>query len=250
MSNAYPGEGKTDAKDAYVIAETARIRSDLNVIDHETDLVRDLAVLTGHRADLIADRVRMINRLRDLMTSVFPSLEREFDYASCKGALVLLTGYASPPRRIGEKRLSSWLRQRKVRNFATVATRAVTAASAQTVELPGQDTAAAIFAELASNILALDDRVKSLDTQISETFDQHSDAAIIQSMPGFGPILGASLLVGASDLRAFPAPATSQPQQDWCPFPTILAAAPATFTGPPVTAAVFDTCSTYQPKPA
>ena len=206
MSNAYTGEGKTDAKDAYVIAETARIRSDLNVIDHETDLVRDLAVLTSHRADLIADRVRMINRLRDLMTSVFPSLEREFNYASCKGALVLLTSYASPPRirRIGEKRLSSWLRQRKVRNFATVAARAVTAASAQTVELPGQDTAAAIIAELATNILALDDRVKSLDTQISETFDQHSDAAIIQSMPGFGPILGASLLVGASDLRAFP----------------------------------------------
>src|SRR5829696_9679077 len=72
MSRAYPGEGKTDAKDAYVIAETARIRGDLPVIDQDTDLVRNLAVLTGYRADLIADRVRMINRLRDLMTSVFP----------------------------------------------------------------------------------------------------------------------------------------------------------------------------------
>jgi hypothetical protein len=58
-----------------VIAETARISRDLPVIDHDTDLVRNLAVLTGYRADLIADRVRMINRLRDLMTSVFPSLE-------------------------------------------------------------------------------------------------------------------------------------------------------------------------------
>ena len=71
---------------------------DLSVIDTGTDLVRDLAVLTGHRADLIADRVRMINRLRDLMTSVFPSLERAFDYSSHKGALVLLTGYATPDR--------------------------------------------------------------------------------------------------------------------------------------------------------
>jgi transposase len=75
MSAAYAGEGKTDAKDAYVIAETARLRRDLAVIDAGTDLVRNLAVLTGHREDLIADRVRMINRLRDLMTSVFPSLE-------------------------------------------------------------------------------------------------------------------------------------------------------------------------------
>jgi Transposase len=108
MSGAYVGEGKTDAKDAYVIAETGRLRRDLAVIDADTDLVRNLAVLTGHRADLIADRVRMINRRRDLMTSVFPSLERAFDYSSHKGALVLLTGYTSPDRirRVGQTRLA------------------------------------------------------------------------------------------------------------------------------------------------
>ena len=206
MSDAFTGEGKTDAKDAYVIAETARLRRDLTVIDSETALVRELAVLTGHRADLIADRVRMINRLRDLMTSVFPSLEREFDYKSCKGALVLLTSYASPSRirRSGEKRLTAWLQHRRVRNSAAVAARAVAAAHAQTVVLPGQDTAAAIISELATNILALQERVQRLDAQIAEMFNQHRHAEIIQSMPGFGPILGASLLVGASDLAAFP----------------------------------------------
>jgi hypothetical protein len=60
--------------------------------------------------DLIADRVRMINRLRDLLTSAFPPLEREFDYSSCKGALVLLTSYACPARirRTGQARLAGW----------------------------------------------------------------------------------------------------------------------------------------------
>jgi transposase len=206
MSAAYTGEGKTDMKDAHVIAETARIRRDLAVIDRDTDLVRNLGVLTGHRADLVADRVRMINRLRDLMTSVFPSLERTFDYSSCKGALVLLTGYASPSRlrRIGQARLAAWLRQRRVRNASGVAAKAVTAARAQMTVLPGQDLAASVLAELATNILALDERLKRLDAQIAETFHQHPQAEIIQSMPGFGPFLGASLLVGAGDLRAFP----------------------------------------------
>ncbi len=206
MSAAYAGEGKTDAKDAYVIAETARLRRDLAVIDAGTDLVRNLAVLTGHREDLIADRVRMINRLRDLMTSVFPSLERAFDYSSHKGALVLLTGYATPDRirRIGQTRLTGWLRNRKVRGSADVAARAVAAARAQTVVLPGQDLTASIITELANGILALDDRLKVLDAQIEVTFAAHPHAAIIQSMPGFGPFLGASLLVGANDLRAFP----------------------------------------------
>jgi transposase len=206
MSAAYAGEGKTDAKDAYVIAETARLRRDLATIDADTDLVRNLAVLTGHRADLIADRVRMINRLRDLMTSVFPSLERAFDYSSHKGALVLITEYASPDRirRMGQARLTNWLRNRNVRRSADVAARAVNAAKAQSVVLAGQELTASIIAELASGILALDERLKALDARIEETFTEHPQAAIIQSMPGFGPFLGASLLVGASDLRAFP----------------------------------------------
>lgn len=206
MSAAYSGEGKTDAKDAFVIAETARVRNDLNIIDNQTDLVRSLAVLTGHRADLVADRVRMINRLRDLMTSVFPGLEREFDYASHKGALVLLTGYATPQqlRRIGETRLTNWLRKRNVYNSGTVAARAITAARGQHVELVGQQTAARIITELAQSILDIDARIKTLDREIAGAFDQHDDAEIIQSMPGFGPILGASLLVGSRDLRAFP----------------------------------------------
>ena len=207
MSAAYAGEGKTDAKDAYVIAETARLRRDLSVIDTGTDLVRNLAVLTGHRADLIADRVRMINRLRDLMTSVFPSLERAFDYSSHKGALVLLTGYATPDRirRLGQTRLTGWLRSRNVRGSADVAARAIAAAKAQTVVLPGQDMTASIITELATGILALDDRLKSPRCPDRRRRSPSTRRrAIIQSMPGFGPFLGASLLVGANDLRAFP----------------------------------------------
>lgn len=206
MSAAYVGEGKTDAKDARVIAETARLRPDLATIDPDTDLVRNLAVLTGHRADLVADRVRMINRLRDLMTSVFPSLERAFDYSSHKGALMLLTGYATPDRirRVGQTRLAGWLRSRNVRGYAEVAARAVSAAHAQSVVLSGQELTAGIIAELAGDILALDERLKALDARIEQTFAEHPQAVIIESMPGFGPILGASLLVGAGDLRAFP----------------------------------------------
>ena len=91
-----------------------------------------------------------------------------------------------------------------MRGSADVAARAIAAARAQTVVLPGQDLTAGIITELANGILALDDRLKALDAQIEVTFAEHPHSAIIQSMPGFGPFLGASLLVGANDLRAFP----------------------------------------------
>ncbi|MEY9988040.1 transposase [Streptomyces sp. V4I8] len=77
MAGAYRGEAKTDARDAYVIAETARHRRDLATIGVPVQLAADLTLLTSHRTDLVADRVRLINRLRDVLTGIFPALERD-----------------------------------------------------------------------------------------------------------------------------------------------------------------------------
>ena len=204
MSGAYRGEAKTDARDAYVIAETARTRRDFAAIDVPAQLAADLALLTAHRSDLVADRVRMINRLRDTLTGVFPALERAFDYSSQKGALVLLTGYQTPEalRRRGRARLTAWLANRGVRGADAVAATALEAAQAQQTALPGEDVAAQIVADLAEQILALDDRLKRIDQQIRETFRSHPQAEIIESLPGMGPILGAEFVVAAGDLTA------------------------------------------------
>lgn len=64
MSGAYRGEAKTDARDAYVIAETVRHRSDLAPVEVPAEIVAELRLLVALRADLVADRVRLINRLR------------------------------------------------------------------------------------------------------------------------------------------------------------------------------------------
>jgi transposase len=205
MTGAYRGEGKTDARDAYVIAETARLRRDLAPVEVPAQLAADLALLTGHRADLVADRVRLINRLRDVLTGIFPALERAFDYSAHKGALVLLTGYQTPAalRRRGRARLTAWLTNRGVRGADAVAATALGAAEAQRTVLPGEDVAARIVADLATQILALDERLNRLDKQIGEAFARHPQAEIITSLPGIGPILGAEFIVAAGDLAAY-----------------------------------------------
>ncbi|MDW6057226.1 IS110 family transposase [Streptomyces sp. FXJ1.4098] len=205
MSSAYRGEAKTDARDAYVIAETARHRRDFATIDVPAQLAADLSLLTAHRSDLVADRVRMINRLRDVLTGVFPALERAFDYSAHKGALVLLTGCQTPAaiRRRGRARLTAWLAGRGVRNTDVVAATALEAAQAQQTALPGEDVAAQIVADLATQLLALDDRLKRIDKQLGEAFRSHPQAEIIESLPGMGPILGAEFIVAAGDLAAY-----------------------------------------------
>jgi transposase len=205
MSGAYRGEAKTDARDAYVIAETSRVRNDFQVIDVPAQLAADLALLTAHRTDLVADRVRLINRLRDVLTGISPALERAFDYSAHKGALVLLTGFQTPAaiRRRGQTRLTVWLANRKVRGADAVAATAVAAAQAQHTTLPGEQVAAGIVAELAKQLLAMDDRLKKIEGQIRDTFRSHPQAEIIESLPGIGPILGAELVVAAGDLAAY-----------------------------------------------
>ncbi|MET8832287.1 IS110 family transposase [Streptomyces sp. NPDC004610] len=205
MAGAYRGEAKTDARDAYVIAETARHRGDFATIGVPAQLAAGLALLTAHRSDLVADRVRLINRLRDVLTGIFPALERAFDYSSHKGALILLTGYQTPGaiRRRGRARLTAWLANRSVRGADAVAATALEAARAQQTGLPGEDVAAQIVADLAAQILTLDDRLKRIDQQVRETFRSHPQAEIIESLPGMGPVLGAEFVVAAGDLSAY-----------------------------------------------
>ncbi|MEE1811143.1 IS110 family transposase [Streptomyces sp. BE133] len=205
MSGAYRGEGKTDAKDARVIADQARMRRDFAPLDTPPELVTTLRVLTNYRADLIADRVRLINRMRDLLVGICPALERAFDYSAAKGPVVMLTEYQTPAalRRIGAKRLTSWLERRKVRSAAEVAAKAVEAAQSQQIALPGEKRSAKLVCDLAHQLLALDERIKDNDREIRETFRTDERAEIIESMPGMGPILGAEFVAIVGDLSGY-----------------------------------------------
>ncbi|MCU7731205.1 IS110 family transposase [Actinoplanes sp. KI2] len=197
MAGAFAGEGKSDAKDAFTIAETARLRHDLTPISEPDALVVELRVLTARREDLMGDWVRGVNRLRDLLASIFPALEAAFDY-STRSALVLLTRFQTPAgiRAAGAEGLSGHLNAGGVRanTIAVMVDKALAAAAAQTITLPTETTVAPLIARLAAHLLDLDREIKDLDKQITGTFGEHPHAARITSVNGFGPILGAQLL--------------------------------------------------------
>ncbi|ORA72133.1 IS110 family transposase [Mycolicibacter kumamotonensis] len=196
------GEGKTDAKDARVIADQSRMRgADLPVLHPDDNLVTELRMLTSHRADLVADRTRTINRLRQQITAVCPALERAAQPTQDRGWVVLLTRYQRPKaiRQSGVSRLTKMLDDAGVRNAATIATAAVAAAKSQTVRLPGEEVAAGLVAELAGEVIALDDRIKTTDADIEGRFRNHPLAEVITSMPGMGFRLGAEFLAAVGD---------------------------------------------------
>jgi transposase len=198
MTGALRGEGKTDAKDARVIAETARMRSDLSEVSMPDELVVELTQLTGYRADLMADWVRGINRLRALLGSIFPALEAAFDY-STRTPLILVAGLCTPAeiRTAGIDGVTAHLLEHNAwpAGVAKTAATALAVATEQQLALPGEAGTAALVKRLARKLLDLDREIKAIDKTIAERFRDHPYARIIESLPGFGPNLGAEFLV-------------------------------------------------------
>lgn len=207
-TDSYRGEGKTDARDAKVIADQARMRRDLLPIRPRDEAAIELRLLTEHRSDLVEDRTRTLNRLKSLLNSMFPALERALDIGTV-GALVLLTGYQSPAaiRRTGKRRRTTWLRNRKVYRAEALAAKAVEAAERQHTAVAGERAIAKMVHTLAREVMALNEKITETDKLIEDRFREHELANVITSMPGIGTTLGAELLAATGgSMDAFPTP--------------------------------------------
>nr|WP_199813313.1 IS110 family transposase [Streptomyces aureocirculatus] len=207
-SAAYRGQGKTDAKDAFVIADQARMRKDLGVLRPGDEVAVDLKILVRRRTDLVNDRTRRTNRLRDQLPEIFPALERSLSLTN-KGPALLLTGYQTPAaiRRSGARRIETWLKNRKVKGAAALAQAAVEAAQAQHTSLPGEKLAASMAARLAKGVMALEEEIAELDELIDARFREHPRSEVIRSLPGMGALLGATFIAATGgDMKAFGTP--------------------------------------------
>lgn len=204
-SATYRGEGKTDAKDAFVIADQARMRRDLGLLRPGDETAVTLRTLTGRRLDVVFDRTRAINRLRAGLLEIFPALGRSLRLID-KEPLVLLTGFQTPAgiRRAGAARIEAWLRKRKVRSAAALARTAVEAAKARSIALPGEAVAAAMVARPAQAFIALDHEIAELDSLIEKEFAAHPYGQLVRSLPGMGANLAAEFFAATGGrLEAF-----------------------------------------------
>jgi transposase len=202
--DTYPGESKTDARDAHVIADQARMRPGLQELTAGQEELAELEILLSRRRDLVTDQSRSVTRLRETLLAAFPALERALDL-NRRGALTFVSHYQRPAqiRRAGRKRLAAYLRNRGVQGAEDIAEKALKAARAQSVTLPAEDVTSRIVAELAEEVLSLKDRIESIDEELEQRFFARPEARILASLPGMGPILGAEFLVAVGDLSAF-----------------------------------------------
>lgn len=78
-ADLYPGRAKTDKRDAFIIADTARtMPHTLRAVDRNSEVLSALKMLSGFDDDIARDCTRTINRLRSILTQIHPNLERVF----------------------------------------------------------------------------------------------------------------------------------------------------------------------------
>ncbi len=208
IADLYPGEAKTDARDAFVIADAARVMPHtLRSVELEDETIAELGMLVGFDDDLAGEATRISNRLRGLLTQIHPHLERVLGpRIQHPAVLALLERFGSPAqiRRAGRRRLVTLMRPKAPRMAERLVEDIFTALDEQTVVVPGTDAAALIVPSLAGSLASVLDQRNVLAGRIEELLEAHSLSQVLTSMPGIGVRTGARILIDVGDGSSFP----------------------------------------------
>ncbi len=98
IADLHPGQAKTDARDAMIIADAARtMPHTLRSIALNDQTLAELGVLCGFDDDLAGQITAVSNRIRGLLTQIHPALERPLGPQLDHPAVAdLLTRYPTP----------------------------------------------------------------------------------------------------------------------------------------------------------
>jgi transposase len=208
IADLHPGEGKTDARDAYIIADAARtMPHTLRRVGTDDETLAELGVLAGYDDDLAAESTRLTNRLRDALLHVHPTLERllgkHFDRV---GVLGLLAQAPTPAalRQLDAAAMTEIMRPGSPRLAKTLPAKIHAALEAQTVVIPGTEAFGTVIAGVAAQLRDTHIRRAALAADLEERLEAHPLAEVLTSMPGIGFRTAIKILTIVGDGSAFP----------------------------------------------
>lgn len=208
IADLHPGNAKTDARDAHVIAEAARtMPHTLRRVDMNDDALADLEVIVGFDDDLAGGVTRVTNRIHGLLTQIHPALERAIGLKlHHKAVLELLSRFGGPSglRAAGRRRLLATARPRAPRSYTKIVDAIMAALDEQSVTVPGTKAAELVLPKLADQLADLLTQREEAAGQVEEILDAHPLSPVLISMPGVGVRTAARILLEVGDGTAFP----------------------------------------------
>ncbi len=215
IADLYPGETKTDVRDAHVIADAARtLPHALRRVGPDEQTTVELSVLAGYDADLAAESTRLTNRLHDALLHVHPALERLLGkHLRRRGVLGLLatTGTPGAIGDLGESGVRRLVAAGSPRMARTLPTEILITLSEQSVTIPATEQYGRVIRGLCRQLLSVLEQRDILRTELEDLLATHPLAEILTSMPGVGSRTAIELLAPSATAPPFPAQPTSPP---------------------------------------
>jgi transposase len=196
---------KSDAKDARLIADLVSQGKYLEC-HLPRGIFAELRNLVSQRDRCQSHRTAVINQVHQCVDRLFPELAREFSSLRVKTYRCLLARYPEPrelaavPLDELTKLLRQWSRgslsEEKAEGLIAVASRSIGVKEAAS-------TIGAEVKKLIEQLESIESDCFKLKTQIEHCLTQTPGAALLLTVPSFGPITVAGILANTGDLGAY-----------------------------------------------
>ncbi len=204
------GEGKSDAKDAFIIADTARSQPrHISPLPERGEALAELKALSVARDVAVCERSRLYNRIHDAMGQVCPALEQLFDKEKLHNDLEirLVAKYGGPAgfRRAGRARASRWaasLRYHAANGPAKV-DEVFEAIGRQSVAMAASGVLEDQIRKYARRVIELNAEEAALDAAIARAAALVPEVAVLKSVPGIGDVWAAVIAAEVGDVSRF-----------------------------------------------
>ena len=179
IADLTPGNAKTDARDAAVIAQAARtMPHTLRAINGSDEDAAALSMLTGFDLDLARQVNQTSNRIRGMYTQIHPALEKVLGpRLEHDAVLEVIASWPTPAalRKAGRARINAKLK-------------------AQSVVVAGTDAAGIVLPHLARQLIALHAQRSDVAAKVEALVEAHPLYQVLTSMPGIGVRTAAVLI--------------------------------------------------------
>ena len=194
------GGAKSDAGDARLLADLVRTdRHNHREVAGDSDEAAAVRILARAHQQLVWDRTRLTNRLRNALREYFPGALQAFPslaHGDAVGVLATAPGPREAARLTMSQIRAALRRGGRKRNVEGRA--AELRAAFRTEQLAVPATVSRAFAATTraavGQINEINRQIAGLEAELAASFEQHPDADIYRSMPGLGVVLGARVL--------------------------------------------------------
>lgn len=203
MREMFIRKTKTDTKDSFLIAELIRFGryAESNVAQDKLLALKELCRNRYYLTDMTSDLKRKITALIDRL---FPEYETQFDSIFCKSSIAVLRKYPTPQKLANAhlSKLTDILWSSSNGHFGEWKAQELKSLARNSFGVDDyEDAYSTLILLLLDQIQSLDEKTSVLEKKIASLLEEFNSP--ITSIPGIGPILGATIISEIGDISRF-----------------------------------------------